>query len=223
VSHSILLFRSHLLTSCSRGRKILRKFQDDTLSNPAEEPEASGEDLQLRRQVGYEAHRPLTRSSIKPRLLFKEEIQRRKVEKGETDEEEAVTDIEVPVATPSRRKGKMMMQLADSLQEATPPPTVPKSKRGKLVYSEFARSIANSLQKSPSTRGCASSRRIAQAARPAESRSAAVRRWRVMLTSAQGGTKRQRQRQLRMRLRRLYPTSRHLCRLTLELALHLRS
>jgi hypothetical protein len=115
---------------------MLRKFQDDTLSNPAEEPEVSGEDLQLRRQVGYEAHRPLTRSSIKPRVLFKEEIQRRKVEKGETDEEEAVTDIEMPAATPSRRKGKMMMQLADSLQEATPPPTVAKAKRGKFVYSQ---------------------------------------------------------------------------------------
>lgn len=125
-----------MLTCCSRGRKILRKFQDVTLSNPAEEPEASGDDLQLRRQVGYEAHRPLTRSSIKPRLLFKEEIQRRKVEKGETDEEEAVTDIEAPAATPSRRKGKMMMQLADSLQEATPPPTLAKAKRGKLTHSE---------------------------------------------------------------------------------------
>jgi hypothetical protein len=211
----MLLFKSHLLTSCSRGRKILRKFQDDTLSNPAEEPEASGEDLQLRRQVGYEAHRPLTRSSVKPRLLFKEEIQRRKVEKGETDEEEAVTDIEVPVATPSRGKGKMMMQLADSLQEATPPPTVPKSKRGKLIHSKFDRSIANFQQKFHSTRGCASSRRIAQAARRAESRSAVVRRWRVMLTSAQGGNKRQPL--SRMRLRRLYPTSRQLCRLTLEL------
>ena len=115
-----------------RGRKVFRKFHDDHPSDaPTEEEDASGDDLQLLRQAGHEARRPLTRSSIKPKLLFQEEIKQRKLENGEvSDEEEAVTDIETPIATPSRGKGKMVMHIADSLQEATPPPTVRKPKRG---------------------------------------------------------------------------------------------
>ncbi|KAJ4382392.1 hypothetical protein N0V86_002727 [Didymella sp. IMI 355093] len=116
-----------------RGKKVFRKFHDD---NPSDAPtegddEASGDELQLLRAAGPEARRPLTRSSIKPKLLFQDEIRQRRLENGEVteDEEEAVTDIETPVATPSRGKGKMIMSIADSLQEATPPPTVRKVKR----------------------------------------------------------------------------------------------
>ncbi|KAF3036090.1 hypothetical protein E8E12_007662 [Didymella heteroderae] len=116
-----------------RGKKVFRKFHDDNPSDaPTEEDdEASADDLQLLRAAGPEARRPLTRSSIKPKLLFQDEIRQRKLENGEVteDEEEAVTDIETPVATPSRGKGKMIMSIADSLQEATPPPTVRKVKR----------------------------------------------------------------------------------------------
>lgn len=116
-----------------RGKKVFRKFHDDNPSDaPTEEDEeASADDLQLLRAAGPEARRPLTRSSIKPKLLFQEEIRQRKLENGEftEDEEEATTDIETPVATPSRGKGKMVMSIADSLQEATPPPTVRKIKR----------------------------------------------------------------------------------------------
>jgi hypothetical protein len=117
-----------------RGRKVFRKFHDDHPSDaPTEEDnDASGDDLQLLRQAGHEARRPLTRSSIKPKLLFQEEIKQRRLENGEvSDEEEAVTDIETPIATPSRGKGKMVMHIADSLQEATPPPTVRRAKRRK--------------------------------------------------------------------------------------------
>ena len=115
-----------------RGRKVFRKFHDDHPSDaPTEEDDVSGDNLHLLRQAGHEARRPLTRSSIKPKLLFQEEIKQRKLENGEvSDEEEAVTDIETPIATPSRGKGKMVMHIADSLQEATPPPTVRKPKRG---------------------------------------------------------------------------------------------
>ncbi|KAJ4994059.1 hypothetical protein SVAN01_00536 [Stagonosporopsis vannaccii] len=115
-----------------RGKKVFRKFHDDHPSDaPTEEDEeASGDDLQLLRQAGHEARRPLTRSSIKPKLLFQEEIKQRKLENGEvTEDEEATTDIETPLATPSRGKGKMVMHIAESLQEATPPPTVRKAKR----------------------------------------------------------------------------------------------
>lgn len=121
---------------------MFRKFHDDHPSDaPTEEDEASGDDLQLLRQAGPEARRPLTRSSIKPKLLFQEEIRQRKLENGEVteDEEEAVTDIETPIATPSRGKGKMIMSIADSLQEATPPPTVRKVKRGMSFHQSFPR------------------------------------------------------------------------------------
>ncbi|KAF1842192.1 uncharacterized protein K460DRAFT_370177 [Cucurbitaria berberidis CBS 394.84] len=114
-----------------RGRKVFRKFHNGPPSNASEaeeDEELSADDMQLRRQIGHEARRPLTRSSIKPRLLFQAEIQERNRENGtEEDDEEAVTDIEIPVATPSRRKGKGAVQLPTL--EATPPPTVRKVKK----------------------------------------------------------------------------------------------
>lgn len=62
----------------------------------------------LRRQAGAAAQRPLTRSAIKPRLLFPSEEQRLDRERGPDDvDEEAMTDIEMPVAqTPVKQKGK---------------------------------------------------------------------------------------------------------------------
>lgn len=121
---------------------MFRKFYDDQPSDaPAEDDEeASGDDLRLLREAGHEARRPLTRSSIKPKLLFQEEIKQRKLENGQVteDEEEATTDIDTPLPTPSRGKGKMVMHIAESLQEATPPPTVRKVKRGTFCFSPLA-------------------------------------------------------------------------------------
>ncbi|KAF1942763.1 hypothetical protein EJ02DRAFT_344760 [Clathrospora elynae] len=115
-----------------RGRKVFRKFHDDAPSNGSDaeqEGHLSTDDRLLRRHIGHEARRPLTRSSIKPRLLFQKEIQERNRDDGiEEDDEEAVTDIEVPVATPSRKKGKAAVQV--TALEATPPPTVRKLTKG---------------------------------------------------------------------------------------------
>ncbi|KAL6711233.1 hypothetical protein ACN47E_005764 [Coniothyrium glycines] len=114
-----------------RGKKLFRKFHDDHRSDAseAEDTEALAMDEKLlRRQIGQEAHRPFTRSSIKPRLLFKKEIEDRNREHGiEEDPEEAITDIEIPVATPSRRKGKAVANV--DVQATTPPPTVRKVKK----------------------------------------------------------------------------------------------
>ena len=171
-----------------RGKKVFRKFHDDNPSDAptGEDEEASADDFQLLRAAGPEARRPLTRSSIKPKLLFQEEIRQRKLENGEftEDEEEATTDIETPVATPSRGKGKMIMSIADSLQEATPPPTVRKIKRGMFTLSVPSTSSTNYLQKSPSMAGRASSLHTAPAALRAEPSAAAHRlcaRWRRRL------------------------------------------
>lgn len=62
----------------------------------------SSED-ETHRKADRSGTRRITRSSIKPKLLFKEEIDRLKRETGEDDDEEAPTDIELPIATPSRR------------------------------------------------------------------------------------------------------------------------
>jgi hypothetical protein len=118
-----------------RGRRVFRKFHDDAPSGDSaaeQEDELSADDNQVRRMIGHEARRPLTRSSIKPRLLFQAEIKERNRELGiEEDDEEAVTDIEVPMMTPSSKKGKAAVQ-APAL-EATPPPTVRKLKKGESL------------------------------------------------------------------------------------------
>jgi hypothetical protein len=132
------------LITYSRGKKMFRKFHDGPPSNGSEDEAASSGD-ELRRHIGPAAHRPLTRSSIKPRLLFKEEIQqKRKLEMGPDDvDEEAVTDIEMPVTTPSSRKTRKTVALFTPFeQEATPPPTV-KPKRGKVSRVDYDELDAN--------------------------------------------------------------------------------
>ncbi|KAF2244448.1 hypothetical protein BU26DRAFT_509342 [Trematosphaeria pertusa] len=105
-----------------RGKKVFRKFHNTPRSNASEEePEFSGDEL--RHKAGAVAHRPLTRAQIKPRLLFQEEIQQRERENGHDDDEEAITDIEVPIATPSRKTRKTAESGVSVTQEATPPPT----------------------------------------------------------------------------------------------------
>ncbi|KAF3007472.1 hypothetical protein E8E13_004784 [Curvularia kusanoi] len=137
-----------------RGKKVFRKFHDEHPSDTfTEEDDASGDDLQLLRAAGSAARRPLTRSSIKPKLLFQDEIKQRKLENGEVteDEEEATTDVETPAATPSRGKAKIMMKLDDSLQEATPPPTVRKVKR-EISFDSWTR-VKSAHSSSSSSRG----------------------------------------------------------------------
>jgi len=117
-----------------RGRKVFRKFDDvDKLAEPTiaeTDPEMAAYEKQLRHQAGPAAHRPLTRSTVKPRLLFEAEIkERRRLNGEESDDEEADTEIEVEVATPSRSKGKAAVPAL----EATPPPTVRKVKRGQFT------------------------------------------------------------------------------------------
>jgi hypothetical protein len=118
-----------------RGRKVFRKFHDDAPSGESaveQDDELEADDNQVRRMIGHEARRPLTRSSIKPRLLFQAEIKERNRELGiEEDDEEAVTDIEEQVMTPSRAKGKGAVQVP--ALGGTPPPTVRKFKKGESL------------------------------------------------------------------------------------------
>ncbi|KAK3679281.1 hypothetical protein LTR78_000842 [Recurvomyces mirabilis] len=82
-----------------RGKKMFRRFSDpetDRSSSPATDLGEASEQRTLRRQAGAAAQRPLTRSSIKPRLLFpnEDEIRAREQSADEVDEE-AMTDIEM--------------------------------------------------------------------------------------------------------------------------------
>jgi hypothetical protein len=118
-----------ILTTHSRGKKIFRKFQDRP-SALGDARDSSGDEV--RRQAGSVAHRPLTRSSVKPRLLFQEEIKKREkaLHPHDTDEE-AVTDIEIPIATQSGPKSRKINETNDVAghQEETPPPTVRTTRR----------------------------------------------------------------------------------------------
>lgn len=103
-----------ILTVSSRGKKVFRKFQDRPGHEPAGAPTSSDEDV--RRQAGSVAHRPVTRSSLKPRLLFQEEIKQRELARQQEDEE-AMTDIEVPMPTPSGRKSRRISHHGDAHAE----------------------------------------------------------------------------------------------------------
>ncbi|KAF2712793.1 hypothetical protein K504DRAFT_372718 [Pleomassaria siparia CBS 279.74] len=131
-----------------RGKKIFRKFHDGPPSNASDNEAESSAD-ELRRHAGPATHQRLTRSSIKPRLLFKEEIQQQKREMGPDDvDEEAVTDIEAPpIATPSRRSRKTVGLVP--FEETTPPPTV-KPKR-EISFDSWTR-VKSSNRESNSSR-----------------------------------------------------------------------
>ncbi|EMC93077.1 hypothetical protein BAUCODRAFT_151442 [Baudoinia panamericana UAMH 10762] len=83
-----------------RGKKVFRRFSDPEAEHPTSvdnsEAEVAPGQRTLKRQAGASAQRPLTRSAIKPRLLFPSDDQLREREEGADDaDEEATTDIEM--------------------------------------------------------------------------------------------------------------------------------
>ena len=110
----------------SRGKKIFRPFanngdEEDAVSDASGTPEQR----RLKHQAGPSAQRPLTRSAIKPRLLFPSEEQLRERERGVDDvDEEAVTDVEMDGATTNG--GNLAGSQVSNL--VSPPPTHNKKK-----------------------------------------------------------------------------------------------
>jgi hypothetical protein len=101
-----------------RGKKIFRSFADG--DEGAEEEASTPDQRRLKRQAGEAAQRPLTRSAIKPRLLFPSDAQRQEREAGADDvDEEAITDIEMDVAQPTNGDESLV----------SPPPTHKKRTR----------------------------------------------------------------------------------------------
>lgn len=95
LQQSTYMFESELTTPSSRGKKTFRKFEDDAdvesddddLGLLAARPDLIDSDISTR-------VRPLTRSSIKPRVLFPSAHQRPAQETPSSADEEAATDIE---------------------------------------------------------------------------------------------------------------------------------
>ncbi|KAF2745479.1 hypothetical protein M011DRAFT_406490 [Sporormia fimetaria CBS 119925] len=89
------------ITYIFRGKKVFRRYED---ADGPSAPDLSGDEI--RRKAGAEAHKPLTRSSVKPRLLFQEELKQRGrlALDDDADEDDVETEIELSVSTPSRRK-----------------------------------------------------------------------------------------------------------------------
>ena len=120
-------------TRRSRGRKIFRKFNDGPPSTSSDDAHLS--EQETRRRAGADVHRPFTRSSIKPRLLFPNENQGRERELAADEaDEEALTDIEVPVPSPAgKRRGKVDEAITPVKQNFRPatPPSTERVKRGR--------------------------------------------------------------------------------------------
>ncbi|KAL8923960.1 MAG: hypothetical protein Q9172_002887 [Xanthocarpia lactea] len=101
-----------------RGKKMFRRFTPDP-----DHPNQSSEDTEIEGPTSPRL-RPLTRSSVKPRLLFPTEKQRRK---RELAEEEALTEIEDAhgVETESKQKKNKKKPITPTKQSFAPPATPP--------------------------------------------------------------------------------------------------
>ena len=109
-----------LTLAFSRGKKIYRKFPTDSSEhNNTNNPGDSERDTS--------AMRPLTRSSIKPRLLFPTKQQIHERTASIVDDEEAPTDIEYPqdheVTDPEDEKEVITPVKASIFSPPTPPTT----------------------------------------------------------------------------------------------------
>ncbi|PSK55908.1 hypothetical protein B9Z65_4786 [Elsinoe australis] len=76
-----------------RGKKIFRPYEEHQPTAEEEEPDHRyrNQNSRIRSAAGHTADRPLTRSSVRPRLLFTDEEQH---DEMHNSDEEALTDIE---------------------------------------------------------------------------------------------------------------------------------
>lgn len=123
----------------SRGKKVFRKFGDgdDELkeSDPLISESESEEEVEGDQTVTSNLRRPLTRSSIKPRLLFPtaEQSRARETRSHNTEDEEADTDIEDGVATPFDQTDKFAATPKAPRFGPVTPPTTTRATRSKKV------------------------------------------------------------------------------------------
>ncbi|KAL8954158.1 MAG: hypothetical protein Q9222_000042 [Ikaeria aurantiellina] len=94
-----------------RGKKIFRRFTPDP-----DQPNVSSDETEIEDPISPRV-RPLTRASVKPRLLFPTEEQR---QERQLAEEEALTDIEYPRREQTE---KVVTPVKETFGPATPPTT----------------------------------------------------------------------------------------------------
>lgn len=122
----------------SRGKKMFRKFadfdDDQEIEDDDEEDETATTSLD--QVVTRDLRRPLTRSSIKPRLLFPtaEQSKAREPKSHNTDDEEADTDIEdSAVHTPFDSKNEVAATPKAPRFGPVSPPTTARTTRSKKI------------------------------------------------------------------------------------------
>ncbi|KFX90505.1 hypothetical protein V490_06412 [Pseudogymnoascus sp. VKM F-3557] len=121
-----------------RGKKIFRRFSD--LDEAGSRPSAADEvEDEVDVTVPSRLRGPLTRSSMKPRLLFptQKQLDERDSQYSEADEE-ADTDIEEgnAVATPTLLTEKVATPRAPRFAPVSPPSTVARTTRSKKISSD---------------------------------------------------------------------------------------
>lgn len=118
-----------------RGKRIFRKFADfDDSASPAEDAEDEADEA-IEQVVPPNLRRPLTRSSIKPRLLFPtpEQAKARVPKTHTTDDEEAETDIEEPsTSTPMAIDDMAATPKAPRFGPVSPPTTLRATRSKKM-------------------------------------------------------------------------------------------
>jgi len=127
-------------TTYSRGKKIFRKFADEDESTPQPIGNEDDElDAELDKTVPAHLRGPLTRSSIKPRLLFPSQKQ---FSQNAEDEEEAITDIEEQsheVSTPvEHTDSPILTPKAPKFAPASPPTTARATRASKKADREIS-------------------------------------------------------------------------------------
>ena len=125
----------------SRGKKVFRKF-NDTDDNEHDDDDTDAEiDAALAADLPARLRGPLTRSSVKPRLLFPtpEQLKAKEVKEMRSpateDEEEAVTDIDEThnLSTPKGQLGHAVATPKAPKFAPTSPPTTTRATRSKQM------------------------------------------------------------------------------------------
>lgn len=143
----------------SRGKKMFRRFQSPTAQSDEELDidETSHSQAHLRHQAGAVAQRPLTRSSLRPRVLFPSEEHQPAID--EEDEEEAQTDIESEHVVESEAKATSKAHTTTPARHVriaegqVTPPTTRKSTRFTHLSSPEEEQSSFSSETTPKPKG----------------------------------------------------------------------
>lgn len=113
------------LTSFSRGKKTFRKFSDVEANEHSLGDASDDEEIDLSADLPAHLAKPLSRSTIKPRLLFQPPATQQQQQSVELDDddEEAVTDIEDGITATPKRSLQASTPKAPRFAPFTPPTT----------------------------------------------------------------------------------------------------